>query len=293
MQKVILDTNVILNYPKLLGINLPDTKFVIPTTVLQELSTNKINKGDLYNQVIDLINLASRQKVVEILSSDIGKHNRLLEKINSFGLSGTDIEILALATQLKDSGEEVQIATLDRDIIKAANLSNIRILERDNLDIITSSAAEQFYKAKKTDLQKEIVSFEKKERNRFLIGLILGFVITGFSVIVFENKDIIIKTVNVWGTIFVVLFFGILLFVIREKWRLSYGVFEFLVGALTIIILFLPVKFDYKTIKFTMDFNFKLLGGLYIMVRGQDNIVKALKNYKFGIYLREKFGIGS
>lgn len=68
--------------------------------------------------------------------------------------------------------------------------------------------------------------------------------------------------------------------------------FEFLVGVVAIIALFSPNEFDFKAINFNLDFNIKLVGGLYIMVRGQDNIVKSQKDKKFGLWLKDKYGIG-
>jgi hypothetical protein len=35
----------------------------------------------------------------------------------------------------------------------------------------------------------------------------------------------------------------------------------------------------------------KLLGGLYIMVRGQENVLKAIKNKKLGLWLKDIIGI--
>ena len=41
-----------------------------------------------------------------------------------------------------------------------------------------------------------------------------------------------------------------------------------------------------------MDFSIKYLGGLYIMVRGQDNIVKGLAKTRTGEILKYKYKIG-
>ncbi len=69
--------------------------------------------------------------------------------------------------------------------------------------------------------------------------------------------------------------------------------FEFIIGVLAIIVIFSSNNFDFSKVTFNLDFNIKLLGGLYIMVRGQDNIVRAIKDTKYGLYLKDKFGIGT
>lgn len=67
--------------------------------------------------------------------------------------------------------------------------------------------------------------------------------------------------------------------------------FEFAIGFAKIVITLVPANFDYKILA-NLDTDINLLGGLYIMVRGQDNIVKALKWSKFGVYLNEKLQLG-
>ncbi|GAB3956907.1 hypothetical protein GCM10028805_48100 [Spirosoma harenae] len=81
---------------------------------------------------------------------------------------------------------------------------------------------------------------------------------------------------------------SLVLYFIREKYRSGYGIFEFLVG---LIISFL-VNPSSPEIITDPNLSLKILGGLYIMVRGLDNIVKGLEGRKQGIWLKENWGIG-
>ncbi|GKQ75932.1 hypothetical protein KAM447_24400 [Aeromonas caviae] len=54
----------------------------------------------------------------------------------------------------------------------------------------------------------------------------------------------------------------------RERFRLSYGIFEFIVGVIMTYYIFFP-NFDYS--KLGPVEAIQILGGLYVMVRGLNN----------------------
>lgn len=290
MKKIILDTSIILRQPRVLGLEIPDTEFLIPLDVIEELVVRTQNRGAKFDRRVDLIEKASQEGKVTILNVDTPANRQFREHFKSTKLSGADISIVSVALTLKNKGEEVLIATLDREIEKVATENNIGILSESDISNLVSKFVEP--QTSNDTIQKEIVTYENKEKTTFWTGIFFGVGATLIAVLIYNNLDKIISTINVWGTIAVILFAGIGLFIFREKKRLSYGVFEFLVGVVGIISLFSPNDFDFATIQFNIDFNIKLIGGLYIMVRGQDNIVKALKDKKLGLWLKDKYGIG-
>lgn len=290
MKKIILDTSIILRQPRVLGLEIPDTEFLIPLDVIEELVVRTQNRGAKFDRRVDLIEKASQEGKVRILNVDTPANRQFREHFKSTKLSGADISIVSVALTLKNKGEEVLIATLDREIEKVATENNIGILSESDISNLVSKFVEP--QTSNDTIQKEIVTYENKEKTTFWTGIFFGVGATLIAVLIYNNLDKIISTINIWGTIAVILFAGIGLFIFREKKRLSYGVFEFLVGVVGIISLFSPNNFDFATIQFNIDFNIKLIGGLYIMVRGQDNIVKALKDKKLGLWLKDKYGIG-
>lgn len=290
MRKIILDTNILLRQPRVLGLEIPDTEFLIPLDVIEELNVRAQNRGASFDRRIDLIEKANRQGTVSIINVDAPAIRQYRELFKTTKLSGADISIVAIALNLKNKGENVYIATQDKDIWKVAHDNNIGILSEVDANDLFSKFIEP--KTEGDTIQKEIISYENKERFNFWTGIIIGVIATLIATLIYKNIDKILSTINVWGTITVILLAGIALFVFREKKRLSYGVFEFLVGVVAIIALFSPNDFDFTTINFNLDFNIKLVGGLYIMVRGQDNIVKSQKDKKIGLWLKDKYGIG-
>ena len=89
-----------------------------------------------------------------------------------------------------------------------------------------------------------------------------------------QNIDKIIETVNIWGTVFLVILSAFFLYFLRGRMRLSYGITEFLFGIIVSVRTFYP-DFDLKNLKSIIIFQ--IVAGLYIMIRGLDNIGKGLK----------------
>jgi rRNA maturation endonuclease Nob1 len=290
MKNIILDTSILLRQPRILGLTIPDTKFLIPIAIVEELIERTRQRGAKFDRRVDLIEKAAKQGTVSILALDESSIKQFRESHNLTKLSKADISIVAIATSLKSKNEDVTIATLDNDIIKFAQDNKIGVLSEVGVSELSSTFTES--QTDNNNIQTEIVSYENKERQSFWKGISIGIFATLIAIFAFKNIELVISTINVWGTITIILLAGFGLFIFREKQRLAYGVFEFLVGVVAIISLFAPNDFDFNTITFNLDFNIKLIGGLYIMVRGQDNIVKALKDKKIGLWLKDKYGIG-
>jgi rRNA maturation endonuclease Nob1 len=292
MLNIILDTNVILRQPKILGLKIPNVSLLIPLPIIEELNSRAYLRGAPSDKRIDLIQRAHEDGSISIVNTDTDPYRQLIKKFEATNLSKPDLAILSLAIDFKMKGKDVKIASTDKEIIKFAASNGIKILDDSEIEnLIQDFTGHKNQSSSK--LKQEIVSYEKNEKKSFSLGVVLGIIITSIAYLAFNNIGRIVATINIWGTVSLILILGFCLFIFREKKRLSYGVVEFLVGALAIIILFQPDNFDYSKVDFNFEFGLKVLAGLYIMVRGQDNIVKALKDTKIGLYLKEKFNIGS
>ena len=286
MTHIILDTSILLRYPRILGLRLSNITFIIPRSVLLELGQNHAYRGGPYVGIMKLLEKALDDGTVHLIGAPWRKTDPVTIKSN---LSG-DTDIISVALLYSEKGETVKIATLDQLIQKFALEKQIDVLGSQQVETLLDNF--KMPENKDSSIQSDIVSYEKKEKRTLWLGIIIGIAVAVVAFVIYQNAEKIFSTINVWGTIVLIILIGVSLFVFREKNRLSYGVFEFLVGVIAIILLFQPSKFNLSTIDFNLDFNVKLLGGLYIMVRGQDNIVKAIKDTKAGLFLRDKFGIG-
>lgn len=318
MNHIILDTNIIIAHPKLLGLSIADVKFVIPIDVVTELNERELS-GE-YNNRAELIQKAAAQGTISIIDNNLPG----FAKYHQPSIGDTDSSIIAVALDYISKGQSAKIATFDKKLAKAATENQIKVLSNNDLEQFIQT----FKKPKKKSfgkifldivwdimiatfpmiptitslwvelkdveipsIQGKILFFERKENVNLIAGIIIGILITLLAILIYLKLNIIISTINIWGTIIAIIVFGIILFIIRERQRLGYGIFEFLIGALSIIILFYSDSFDYSKINFTTDIYLKIAAGLYIMVRGQDNIVKAIKDTKLGLKLR-KYKIG-
>jgi rRNA-processing protein FCF1 len=312
MNHIILDTNIIIAYPKLLGLSIKGVKFVIPIDVITELT----GKSGENNSRAELIQKAVTQGTISIIDHTLPGFAKYYEP----AIGDTDSSIIAIALNYITNGLSAKIATFDKKLSRTAIENHIEILSKDELEKFIQKFENPEKKSFKKiflevlwdltetmfpiipilksllvdlkdveipSIQGKILFFERKENVNLIAGIIIGIVFTLLSVLIYLKLNVIISTINIWGTIIATLIFGVILFVVRERQRLGYGIFEFLVGVISIIILFYSDDFDYSKINFTTDVYLKIAAGLYIMVRGQDNIVKAIKDTRLGLTLRK------
>jgi hypothetical protein len=273
-----------------------------------------------YNNRAELIQIASAQGTISIID-----HNQPdFVKYYQPTIGDTDSSIIAIALNFIKNGQSVKIATFDRKLSIAAQENEIQTLSRKELgkyihsfkkpeqksfgklfleilwDVIKTSfpmiptitsLLVELKDVEIPSIQGKILFFERKENVNLFAGIIIGIVFTLLAVLIYLKLNVLVSTMNIWGTITAIIVLGIVLFIIRERQRLGYGIFEFLVGVLSIVVIFYSDDFDYSKINFTTDIYLKIAAGLYIMVRGQDNIFRAIKDTSLGLKLR-KYKIG-
>jgi hypothetical protein len=81
--------------------------------------------------------------------------------------------------------------------------------------------------------------------------------------------------------IVITIFLGIFFYVMRCRWQLAYGVFEVLVSLVVISLTFYPpttylVVAEFSWQGWFLSKSVGVLAGIYVMVRGLDNIEKGL-----------------
>ena len=89
-------------------------------------------------------------------------------------------------------------------------------------------------------------------------------------------------------TILAIICFSIFVYWFRGKKILIYSFVEILIGFSTSLRVFLP-DFSYKNL--TDISFFQIIAGIYIMVRGFDNLGKALKKTKYNIIWEHYFSV--
>jgi hypothetical protein len=300
-------------FPFIIGFKSTTIKFVT-TKVEIEKCQNK--------SLFRLIERSSKERIIQILDTNDPEFAIANKETEYLGTIDSSDSIASAAYYLKSTGHNVnvyyeadyplmsflytsyQIETFP--IEKLIELENSFRKQHDSfsfkeqLSMYTKYSIEYFSSSFKNiqskkdldiSIENELVAKEQKDIVSLLMGVLLSIILSTSLYFLFKNIGFVITKFNIWGTIILVCTLGILIFILREKNRLLYGLTEFIVGVFSIINVFVDKDFDLTKVNYTKNFTMQVIAGLYIMVRGQDNIVKALKNSKVGIWLARK-GIG-
>ena len=109
----------------------------------------------------------------------------------------------------------------------------------------------------------------RKRPALLLIANIAGAILSAIASIAGERFLRLLIALNVWAVTAAALFIAVTLYLIRQHLRLPYGIAEFVFGLVTILRSFQPYS-NYAGVGAGQWLQ--VIGGLYIMVRGLDNI---------------------
>ncbi|MEN0037955.1 MAG: PIN domain-containing protein [Cellvibrio sp.] len=264
--RYIIDTSVLLQHPQILS-RAGNRKLVIPRAVLEELSLR--GRGSKWSDIADLVvsSIPAGVDIVEApgkLKNDLVQSDRNVQR-----LSGADFDIARIAIAYVEQQGVGATCVVTNDKALAYFLSSRNITSITGSEFIDESKGDSLNKEIE-DKAKKVVSSQK----RYLItSFVLGMLASGAANIGYANIELLVSTITVWGTMVGLPILGLALFWYREKFRLSYGAFEFCVGVIMSYYVFFPT-FSYSGLGVTE--GIQILGGLYVMVRGLDNIGKGV-----------------
>ncbi len=265
--RYIIDTSVLIQFPHILS-RAGNRKIVIPSAVMEEISMR--SHGGRTKGVSDLIasSLGSGVKIVkslEFLENDLIESDK-----NAQRLSSVDFEIARIAIAYAKQKGPDSPCVVTEDLALRNFLSTRGIQSISGKQFIGESANEPINLEIKESAD-QVVSSQKRY---IFSSFILGVVTSLLGSLVYSYINLLISTITIWGTMIALPLMGIALFWYRENYRLSYGVFEFCVGVIMAYYVFFP-SFNYSNLGVTQ--GIQVLGGLYVMVRGLDNIGKGVE----------------
>lgn len=266
--KVLLDTNILLLRPQILAKKKEGITLVVPFPVRTELAISSFTRTGVA-QISQLVDEAVRTGNVQIETLSTVPS---LEETSR--LSGTDIELITLAQELIGRGEESVLASQDRDLVTVAAALNIRCIGLSDLEELLSENA-----VVDQDIDGRAKTLLTSQMKSLVISGLTGLAASLIANALWAYSKEIVATISIWGTILPILFVGVLAYAVRGRFRFTYGVFEFVFGAILAIRVFYP-SFDYEQLE--PSSVLQLVAGVYVMVRGQDNIGKALRGSRFG-----------
>jgi len=270
VKHIVLDSSVILRNPSVLFQKAKNIRLYVPASVFFELgrfNSPSSPEGDFRS----LLTEAANGGYITFLSEIVGGSYPA-----QISVSKTDISFMIAAHELanKVADGEVYIASDDKDIINSATSIGAVPLTSQQLLILLENEASQI-----TTESKDRADKLKKENIRYIIkNVVISAGVSLLANFSYEKINEIFGFVTKWGVLILVPILGVTLFWMRSKFRLSYGISEVIVGCIAAARVVFPVS---KIQSFEAVVLIQFLGGLYIMVRGLDNIEKGLKGTRF------------
>jgi|SRR5215208_370876 len=266
---IVLDTNTIVSSPELLARRPPEGyRLVIPEAVLHELGRFVAHGSS--QSLVDVAREAAQQGVLEIST-----HAPLFKGRPMLGhdvRTPADVAVLATARALADQGR-VLVATVDRDVLASARDMGLEAVDPKSLRHLLASSA-----VASAQLEQEVRTVLRGQRRYVLIRLAIGALISLLASWAVANLDEILESVRIWGVAVLIPLVGVVLYWIRCHYRLSYGMSEVIVGSVMGIRAGIAATSSKIEMASTL---LQALGGIYIVVRGMDNIQQGLANTRF------------
>lgn len=229
--------------------------------------------GDLL--IPEAVTLDIRGREARGLRSDLGE---LLDRAIEAGAvvaPSTDGGTADLAVRLAEEGgaQTVRVVTTDRPLVRLLASKGVASIGSNQLLAELSTASAD---AGIEQVARRIVSAQ----HRYLAAsAAVAIAATGLAILVERNHQLIFHTAPDWIVPIALLLAGLVFFWWRERDHLSYGLFEVMVGLLIASqsIVTLPAPYELSTAK-----SIQLVGGLYVMVRGFDNVDRSIEDTRLG-----------
>lgn len=268
MKTLILDTNALIKAPELISLASKEYHVIIPDVVLKSYR-NMIDKNNYFENLKNSFVKFETDKSLNIGATS----GSSILNISDYSNEYIDNTILKYLIDYKNrhETEEIIFVTNDLEFINKCKNNRIACMRVNEVLKILRPG----------DIDKnEIIGFNQiinknKKKSAFIIIAIIFITIVLCTLIVIFFKQFlqliftIVSIINIWGTVILILIIGCLFYLFRSKNRLGYGLFETIVGIISSISVFLP-NFDYTSLN--ANKLLQLLGGIYIIVRGMDNI---------------------
>jgi len=281
MRHFILDTNIILRDLSVLGKGNEDVRIAVPEAVLLEVAARSVNNRELGN-VAKLLGDAYTQGVTKVRLPNAESASLNLQDSPNARVSAVDFAILKSAEEYIQSlgnkdAKNAYFVTEDRDLARLADSLGLRVLDYQGLhrELKNTSVTNQSIAERGADITQV---YKRTERTKFIWGVASGVIGSILASTLTANISSILATINIWGTIIALPILGVLLFWCRSKYRLSYGVAEFIFGVFATLNVFIP-HFDFSRLNHVGIVQ--VVAGLYVIVRGLDNIGTGLKDTRF------------
>jgi len=264
MKDLVLDTSIVLRNPSVFSKRFRAVRIVVPDAVFRQIEFIASKRRD----TADLPALIRESQSKGIISVE-GAPFEFSGSYKPRSHLDSDVLILRYLEFLKSEGRDFAFVTLDQDLISVCASAGFPTIGQTEFSLLLRERA-----SIDKDLAPRIRSIWLSQISDTLKKVAIGIAIALLPQFFEHYGHGLLAYINIWGTTALLFICGFVLYYVRARWRLVYGIVEFVFAFVSAAGVFWP-SFDYKLLHAT-DY-IKVVGGLYIMVRGLDNVQKGLK----------------
>jgi hypothetical protein len=279
MAVAILDTNALFKKPELLAQRLKGIDLVVPKIVATELGFLASKRRKMAS-LPAILNEAVRKGLVSIDEAPDDFISASVTHVHTLA----DALVLKYAEYRKHKGDEVILVSDDAKLLLSAAQLGV------GTATTSSFPPAKALQAPDTQLQKRVRQLIRHQIFALIISFIAGVIASGGASFLLPIVLRLSSTFHTWGPIIGVLLLGPVIYALRGRFRLFYGITEFFVGVLTAIRVFWP---DFDLTRINAERTVQILAGLYVMVRGLENIGKALEGTPLEVFWKRFEGTDS
>lgn len=261
MKYLILDTWIVLQNPGALGVTLPTYQIVILDIVVRQIEMIASKRRDAA-LLPALIRESAEKRIIQIDRTPSGSAGEL----EGTSPVAFDALIFQYLKQLREREVEFAFVTTDQDLIVLCAAAGIPLLGQTEFAFLLSRP-----QASDSAVRAKAGSIRRSQWVHYGITILLGVGSSTVASFLFPYLQRAFASINIWGTLAALFCCGIAAYVFRARKRLLYGVFEFTFGFIFAARVFWP-QFDYAAL--TPTDYLQILAGVYVMVRGLDNVQK-------------------
>jgi hypothetical protein len=261
---LVLDTSIVVRNPSALGIKLRNYQIIIPDIVEREVEFIASKRRDA-SALPALIRESAEKGIIKVERTPPGFSG----KLKTTSLTLADALIFQYLEYLQARDVPFAFVTVDRELQTLCAANGIPTIGQTEFSHLL---------AKRESEDKSVGDKARRITRRqlvhYCISVFLGVASSSAASFLLPYARRAFASINIWGTLGALLLAGVAAYIFRARARLIYGVFEFTFGFMLGARVFWP-KFDYMTLGAT-DY-LQILAGIYVMVRGLDNIQKGSK----------------
>jgi hypothetical protein len=194
---------------------------------------------------------------------------RVAGKLKTTSLTLADALIFQYLEYPQTQTREFTFVTADQELLELCAASGIPTIGQTEFSFLLSKR-----KSEDAAVRAKAGRIKRSQWVHYAISVFVGVASSVATSFLFPYVRRAFAYINIWGTLAAILLAGIGAYVFRARARLIYGFFEFTFGFILGARVFWP-KFDYATLA-PPDY-LQILAGIYVMVRGLDNIQKGSK----------------